>query len=87
MGFARLISLTCAFLQAYGGQSTKPKDLHMMAILPFSGERWPAGEAQFLAMNMALEQINQRADVLDGYRLHLVPGDDRVELELGKLRF
>ena len=56
-----------------------PKDVYLMGLIPFGGDVWPAGEAIMAAINMALEQINNRTDVLSGYRLNLIVDDTQVK--------
>ena len=62
---------------ALGGQ---PRDLYLMGILPMTGDRWPAGDAQLLAINMALETINKRTGLLDDYRMNVLVEDSRVSV-------
>ena len=58
--------------------SEEPKDVFIMGLLPMGGTGWPAGGALLLAANMALEHINNRTDVLNGYNLKLIVGDSQV---------
>ena len=46
-------------------------------MFPQTGE-WTEGEAAFPAAIKALDQINQRVDILSGYYLNLFPYDTRV---------
>ena len=75
--YAVFLGLVCSALTR-GTLAQQPRDLHLLGLMPFGGSRWQAGRAMMLAINMALEQINNRTDVLDGYRLHLIWKDTRV---------
>jgi hypothetical protein len=48
-------------------------------MFPQTGE-WAGGEAAFPAAIKALEQINQREDILPGYYLNLSAYDTRVNI-------
>ena len=54
------------------------EDLYVGTLLPFSGEGWPGGEAQNHSIAIAVDSINNRSDMLSGYRLKLVIVDDEV---------
>ena len=64
-------------VRASGGEETI-KDLYLMGLISLSGDVWPAGEAMMAVINMALEQVNNRTDVLDGYRLNVLVEDTKV---------
>jgi gamma-aminobutyric acid type B receptor len=54
------------------------KVLHLLGLIPNGVTAWPAGPTILLSMEIALEQINNRQDVLEGYKLELVWGDTEV---------
>ena len=56
------------------------KDLYLLGLFPIGGDVWPAGEALLLAIHMALEQVNNRTDILPGYRLNLIYRDTMVSV-------
>ena len=49
-----------------------------MGLLPFGGTNWPGGDALMVAAEMALEQINNRTDILAEYKLNIIKEDDQV---------
>ena len=49
-----------------------------LGMFPQTGE-WAGGEAAFPAALKALDQINQREDILPGYYLNLSAYDTRVK--------
>ena len=51
--------------------------IHFEGMFPQTGE-WAGGEAAFPAAIKALDQINQREDILPGYYLNLSAYDTRV---------
>ncbi|XP_041350710.1 gamma-aminobutyric acid type B receptor subunit 1-like [Gigantopelta aegis] len=53
-----------------------------MALYPFHGA-WHGGAAVLAASQLALEQVNQRDDVLPGYRLNLLWNDTGCDPGLG----
>ncbi|ELT87738.1 hypothetical protein CAPTEDRAFT_22448, partial [Capitella teleta] len=53
--------------------------LRLLGLVPMEGKVWPAGKTLLLAMRMALEEINERQDVLPGYHLELVWGDTQCD--------
>ena len=61
------------------GITDEVKDLYLLGLLPLGGRTWPVGDALKVAIDMALEAVNNRTDILDGYRLHLVVGDTQVK--------
>lgn len=60
------------------------KQLHLLTILPYpdseSQPSYDAGYDLLAAANLAVEIINNRSDVLPGYRLNLVNGDGGCDL-------
>lgn len=52
-----------------------------LGMFPQTGE-WAGGEAAFPAALKALDQINQREDILPGYYLNLSAYDTRVNFSL-----
>lgn len=55
----------------------KTKDLYLMGLFPFTGV-WDGGAAYLEATTMALEQINNRHDLLPEHRLNLIYNDTKV---------
>ncbi|XP_077868716.1 gamma-aminobutyric acid type B receptor subunit 1-like [Saccoglossus kowalevskii] len=53
-----------------------------MGLLPFNGA-WSGGDAQLVSMNMALEEVNTREDILPGYRLQLIYNDTECNVATG----
>ena len=64
--------------RAWGRRAVE--DLYLLGLFPVGGDAWPAGEALLLAVNIALEQVNNRTDILPGYRLNLIPSDTMVSV-------
>ncbi|CAF1291203.1 unnamed protein product [Adineta steineri] len=62
--------------------SKKDKTLWIGGMFPQTGE-WAGGEAAFPAAIKALDQINQREDILPGYYLNLSAYDTRCSPGLG----
>ena len=56
------------------------KDLYLMGLLPMTGDTWPGGGACLPPMEMAVRQINDREDILSGYRLNLIWKDTAVNI-------
>ena len=63
-------------------QSTaeEPKDVYVITLLPMTGTVWPAGKTMLMVVNMALDIINNRSDILEGYNLKLIISDTKVSL-------
>ncbi|XP_031551281.1 gamma-aminobutyric acid type B receptor subunit 2-like [Actinia tenebrosa] len=62
--------------------TTSSPSLHNLTIgayFPVSGSCWTGGMATNIAVDMAVEQINRRADVLVGYRLNVDAMDTKCE--------
>ena len=57
----------------------------ILGMFPQTGE-WAGGEAAFPAAIRALDQINQREDVLPGYYLNLSAYDTRVNIHVDLTR-
>ena len=60
----------------------EPKDVYVLALLPMTGTVWPGGKAILMVANMALEFINNRSDILEGYNLKLIVTDTKVSVQL-----
>ena len=62
-----------------GGVALQPgqRDLYLAGLLPMTGV-WPGGRAMLTSAEMALVRVNERPDVLPGYRLNLVYGNTKV---------
>uniref|UniRef100_A0A8D0HHD2 Gamma-aminobutyric acid type B receptor subunit 1 n=1 Tax=Sphenodon punctatus TaxID=8508 RepID=A0A8D0HHD2_SPHPU len=54
------------------------KALHIGALFPMSGG-WPGGQACLPAVRMALEDVNNRRDILPDYELRLIHHDSQCE--------
>ena len=53
------------------------KDLYLIGLLPFEGA-WNGGEAVLAAIELALDQVNGRPDVLPGYRINFLWNNTKV---------
>lgn len=59
--------------------------LYIGAIFPMTGESWQGGQGSKPAVDMALKDVNDRPDMLPGYKLNMVWNDSEVsELTLCK---
>lgn len=57
----------------------KSKTLHIGGLFPLTGSGgWLGGPGCLPAVNMALEAVNNRSDLLPGYYLHLTRNDSKV---------
>ena len=56
------------------------KDLNIMGFLPMTGTMFRGGPACLLATNMAIDHVNEREDILEGFRLNLVWRDSKVSI-------
>ena len=74
----KLIILILTFEMAFGLEETK--DLNIMGFFPMTGEVFRGGKACLLGSNMALQHINQRDDILHGYRLNLIWRDSKASI-------
>ena len=59
----------------------KTKDLHIMGLFPMTGTAWPGGYATKTATEMAIEEINNRSDILPEYKLNLHSVDSKVRIQ------
>ena len=57
---------------------TKPHVLHIAALLPMTGQKYPAGQSALTAANMALTDVNKREDILAGFTLKIHVKDTMV---------
>ena len=53
------------------------KDIYFVGLLPFDGA-WNGGQAILSAIELGLEQINERDDVLPGYRINFLCNNTKV---------
>ena len=74
----KLIILIWTFEMAFGLEETN--DLNIMGFFPMTGEVFRGGKACLLGSNMALQHINQRDDILHGYRLNLIWRDSKASI-------
>ncbi|XP_032940123.1 gamma-aminobutyric acid type B receptor subunit 1-like isoform X1 [Catharus ustulatus] len=58
--------------------SSGKKAVHVGALFPMSGG-WPGGQACLPAVRMALEDINERRDILPDYELRLIHHDSKCD--------
>ena len=73
-----LLHVSCAFLcLLYGSDGIKNKNLTVGGIFPMSGS-WAGGQGCLPAVEMALEDVNSREDILSEYRLHMDYNDSQV---------
>lgn len=56
------------------------KTLNLMGLLPMKGTYWPGGGACLPALEMAIDDVNSRADILNGYDLNLTWMDSMVRV-------
>lgn len=49
--------------------SAEQKELRLLGLQPMSGEAWPGGWSCLVPVRMAVESINARPDLLQGYTL------------------
>ena len=72
--FLWLMGFGIAYLEA---QTKKP--LYIGGIFPMSGKRgWQGGQGCRPAVDMALDDVNDKQDILPGYHLHMVANDSKV---------
>ena len=45
------------------------KELRLLGIQAMTGKSWPGGWSCLVPVMMAVDEINQRSDLLDGYKL------------------
>ena len=56
------------------------KDLYLMGLIPMTGDTWPGGGVCLPPMEMAIRHVNEREDILPGYRLNLIWKDTAVNM-------
>ena len=54
------------------------KNLTIGGYFPLDGPCWTGGLAVKLTADLALDQVNNRTDLLSGYKLHLISNDTKV---------
>lgn len=54
------------------------KEIHLMGLIPMTGDMWPGGGACLPATEMALRHVNAREDILSDYKLNLIWRDTQV---------
>ena len=62
--------------------SSERRAVYIGALFPMSGG-WPGGQACQPAVEMALEDVNSRRDILPDYELKLIHHDSKVAPERG----
>lgn len=70
--------MTFTWISVFVVSSDDLKVLTICSYSPLSGPCWDGGFAVKLVMDLALKQINNRKDVLPGYRLEMVLNDTKV---------
>ena len=60
--------------------SDQTKDLHLIVLLPLSGDVFPVGKAFVPALRWAVDTVHATEDVLPGYRLVMHVDDSVVSL-------
>ena len=63
----------------YSVKYSKLKTLYIGGIFPMTGG-WAGGKGCRPAVDMALEDVNNRTDILPGFKLEMVANDSRVSL-------
>ena len=64
----------------------KPREIYLLGLFPMSGS-WAGGQGQRRAVLMGFEHVNEREDVLPGYKLTLRPEPaDEADTEVGPFR-
>lgn len=59
----------------------RPDELHIGGIFPIAGKGgWQGGQACMPAARLALEDVNNREDLLPGYKLILHSNDSEVSV-------
>ena len=56
---------------------TKTKNLYIGGIFPMAGS-WAGGKGCRPAVDMALEDVNKRTDILNEFELKMIANDSRV---------
>lgn len=62
--------------------SSERRAVYIGALFPMSGG-WPGGQACQPAVEMALEDVNSRRDILPDYELKLIHHDSKVAPDMG----
>lgn len=62
--------------------SSERRAVYIGALFPMSGG-WPGGQACQPAVEMALEDVNSRRDILPDYELKLIHHDSKVAPDVG----
>lgn len=75
--FATFIALW-QYLSSTYGVDPEPKVIQLMGLFPMTGDALPMGAACVPAINMALDDLNNRSDILPGYHLKLTWKDSMV---------
>lgn len=84
-GGKRARALLLLWLSGFGGYSEgrRDNDLHIGGIFPMEGEGgWQGGQACKPAAELALADVNERKDLLSGFKLLLHSNDSKVNLYL-----
>ncbi|XP_048239750.1 gamma-aminobutyric acid type B receptor subunit 1-like isoform X1 [Haliotis rufescens] len=74
-----LFACTCCTWATKAGNLT---DIYLIGLFPLSGP-WNGGQAMLPASQMAVEDINNRSDILPGYRLNINWTDTQCDAGLG----
>ena len=75
-----LVGFLLDFTTVRATSDNMTRDIHVLGLIPDTGNVWPAGETIRIASNIALEQVNARPDVLPGYNLVIHWKDTQVKL-------
>ena len=71
----------CPYSTSSGGEREHTKSIAILALAPYAGEGgmadpgWRAGPAVIPAVRLAVDRINNRADMLPGYEIQLLEGN------------
>ena len=74
------VSLNFAFRLCVTAPSDSVDDLHILGLFPMSGNKLPSGQSNLHAAKLAVQHINDRPDILPGYRLVLDVHDSAVSI-------
>lgn len=78
MEIIKLKVYTLLFVTFYNHNVVCVEQLGMLGLQSITGDAWSGGWPCHMAVEMALEGINNHPDVLDGYRLWYEYVDDEV---------